>query len=335
MPFYGAEYTQRGFNTPCCLMAKTIRNITEIQHDMLENLRPPECNKCWFLEDQNIKSDRQFKNEAFDFYKDRDINFIFDDCKKGNYSQQIVKLYTSNLCDSTCVTCGPSASTAWASLRNIPIKLESISTPILNNVNFANVSILTILGGEPFYDKNLFNILHKLLDNNNANCFVSFVTNGGVELTKQHVNILSQFKNLSICISIDGVGPVFEYLRYPLRWEVLLKNIKLFREISKHVTVSYTVSNLNILYYHDTVKWFQEAGLTANTNMVTLPEYFNVNSLPKSVKEQHTELSHFFVKHLSTHDTNFNRAIEELKVQDSLKKIDAKDFIPRFTNLIL
>jgi len=333
MPFFGGEYDKSGFITPCCLMKP--HKIDEVRSQMLNNIRPECCKSCWDLEDQSIKSDRQLKNETFDFYENRDINFIFQDCCQGKYSPKIIKLYTSNLCNATCITCGPTASTSWAKLKSIPINLVTMGDDSLNKINFSTITSLSLLGGEPLYDKNILIILQQLLDKNNTSCFISIVTNGSTELTQKHIDILSQFKNLSICVSIDGIGPVFEYLRYPLKWSVLINNIKLFKEFATYVSVSYTISNLNILYYHDTIGWFNQNNLTFNTNIVSHPSYFNVNSLPQSIKDQHPELNQFFRPHLPIDDQNFMLAIKEINAQDQLKGLTGANFIPRFTNIIL
>ena len=334
MPFFGGEYDNRGFITPCCLMKKPY-DLNDVKNQMLNNIRPDSCSTCWHLEDNGIKSDRQLKNETFDFYKGQNIDSIFRDCQKDEYGPQIIKLYTSNLCNSTCVTCRPIFSTSWAKLRNIPINLTTIGNDVLQDIDFATITSLSLMGGEPLYDKNIFTILQRLIDKNNTTCFVSIVTNGSVEFTQNHIDILSQFKNLSICISIDGVGPVFEYMRYPLKWETLLTNIELFKKFATYVSVSYTISNLNILYYHDTIEWFKENNLSFNNNIVTYPSYFNVNALPQKVKDQHPELSQFFKPHTPIDDQNFMLAVKELEIQDQLKGISGSKFIPRFTDLIL
>lgn len=331
MPFYGAEYQQNRYTTPCCLM--TAHDIDAVRSDMLNGKKPNSCSACWKLEEQGIKSDRQIKNESYDFYADIDIRQVFDNCKNGQFSPQIIKLYISNLCNSACVTCGPKASTHWQSIEGIPIQLISMTNVILDKIDFANVKMLSILGGEPLYDKKIFNILQRLLDNNNTDCFVSFVTNGNVKLTRLQTDLLSKFKNLDICVSIDGIGPVYEYVRYPLKWTDLEANIKQFRQFAKSVSVSYTLSNVNILYYDETVAWFKENDLPFNHNLVTTPNYFNINALPEEIKKQYPSLIPLFRLHNEQDDILFRTAVDEIVRQDKLKNTSAALSIPKFVNL--
>jgi organic radical activating enzyme len=311
----------------------TPHNINSVREDMLSNKKPECCNTCWKLEKNGIKSDRQSKNESFDFYSDIDIKQVFESCKNGQFSPQIIKLYTSNLCNSACVTCGPHFSTHWQSVKGIPIQLNSITDNTLNKIDFSKIKMLSILGGEPLYDKNIFNILQRLVDQNNANCFISFVSNGNVKLTDSQISLLSKFKNSDICVSIDGIGPVYEYMRYPMKWEDLKTNIKQFKKIFKYVSVSYTLSNVNVLYYDETVAWFKENDLPFNHNLVTNPSYFNINALPESVKKEYSSLSHLFRLHHEQDDILFKLAVDELINQDKLKNISAAVSVPKFINL--
>jgi organic radical activating enzyme len=331
MPFYGAEYQYNNYISPCCLM--TPHDINAVRKDMLNGVKSNSCSACWKLEEKGLKSDRQSKNESFDFYADVDINKVFDNCKNGQFSPQIIKLYTSNLCNSACVTCGPNLSTHWQSVIGMPIQLNTISDTVLNNIDFANIKMLSVLGGEPLYDKNIFNILQRLIDQNNTNCFISFVTNGNVKLTDSQINLLAKFKNSDICVSIDGIGPVYEYMRYPLKWEDLKTNIKQFKQIAKYVSVSYTLSNVNILYYDETVSWFKENELIFNHNLVTKPVYFNINALPESAKKQYPSLSHLFRTHNEQDTMLYKIAVDELAKQDRLKNTSAALSIPKFINL--
>jgi MoaA/NifB/PqqE/SkfB family radical SAM enzyme len=300
---------------------------------MLNGRKPSSCAACWKLEEKGIKSDRQIKNESYDFYADVDIHQVFNNCKNGNFTPQIIQLSTSNLCNSACVTCGSFFSTHWQSVKNIPIKLTTVSQSDLDNIEFSNVKMLSLLGGEPLYDKNIFNILQKLVDVNNFDCFITIVTNGSISLTSRYIDMLSKFKNLSICVSVDGTGPVFEYMRYPLKWKDLENNIQQYKQIAKYVSISYTLSNVNILYYDETVAWFKENNLSFNHNLVETPDYFNINALPEKVKKQYPSLSLFFRPHSEQDDILFKTALLKLDEQDKLKNIDALDFIPKFINL--
>ena len=332
LPFFGAEFTPSGFTTPCCLLPNNT-NIKQLQTEMLAGQRSVACQKCWTLEDQNKISDRQLKNSAFDFYKNQAIEFIEEDCRKGNYSTQIVKLYTSNLCNSTCVTCGPGSSTAWATLKNIKV-FTTIKQPIIDSFNYKDFTMVNFVGGEPLKEKKNFDILLKLIAVGNTACFISMTTNGSVQLSTKQKDILREFKNLNICLSIDGIEKRFEYMRFPLKWDILLENIEFFKENNIQLSVSYTISNLNVMYYQETVDWFNLQGLEHNHIIVSDPAYFSPAALPKEVREQLNNPIVAFDTHSIIDDENFIAACNEIKNQDTLKNIKIKDYLPEFYDLI-
>jgi hypothetical protein len=154
--------------------------------------------------------------------------------------------------------------------------------------------------------------------------------------------MLKKFKKLNINVSVDGLGPVFEYLRYPLNWKEVVENIAVFRTIADTVSVSYTISNLNVLYHRETTKWFHDQNLDYILNPVINPSYFRPGALIDSVKQnildtQGTTKDLDFL--LNTNNSpkdvlDFHRMLAEVKLQDSWKNINIKDYLPEFYNLI-
>lgn len=337
MPFFGAEYTTNGYQTPCCLMSKSSRTLAEVQQDFLNNIQPTECNSCWNLEQQGLTSDRQLKNSSFDFYSNQSTQTIIDSCKQGNFSQQIIKLYTSNLCNSTCVTCCEEASSSWAALKDRSSKVIKIHNDQLNQIDYKNVTILSFVGGEPLYEKENFRVLEKLLSVNNTKCSISFVTNGSVGLTKNQIDILSKFSNLNFCISVDGIGPVFEYLRFPLKWDTILSNLNIFKSLTDNISFSYTISNLNVLYFQETINWFNENNYRYNYNLVSYPLHFKPNALPDDVKQDIIKKFPETMSLLSLNSVDsvyVNRLLDEIKYQDKLKNISITNYLPELCQLL-
>ena len=202
----------------------------------------------------------------------------------------MVKTFISNTCNSTCVTCGSASSSAWAPLEKkmgiIPHSATSMTKEdILNNLNFKELISLNLMGGEPLYEKLNFYILETLLEHNNSNCFIQITTNGSVSLSDYQKNLLKKFKNLNFNLSIDGVGKVFEYMRFPLKWNDLTENLAFFKTLTDNISVSYTISNLNALYHYDTIDWFKENNLNYNFNPVNKPSHFRPSALPSAIKE--------------------------------------------------
>jgi sulfatase maturation enzyme AslB (radical SAM superfamily) len=190
------------------------------------------------------------------------------------------------------------------------------------------------------YEKNNFDLLEHLLDIGNDTIFLSIVTNGSVKLTEKQKSILSSFKNINFCVSIDGIGSVFEYLRYPLKWAALEKNLELFNTITENISVSYTISNTNVWYHRDTVDWFNKNNLKFINNIVYGPEYFRPSALSLPIKQrladrlEPNDYQSFIGTHCSRDQANYVKFKLEIQKQDTLKNISIHTFLPEFADLL-
>lgn len=344
LPWYGQEINWDNNTNHCCLLPNKY-NITKIKSDMLQGIKPIECQKCWNLEQQGLLSDRKLKNSALDFWSNEDLEKIVQRSTVDTNDVQMLKLITSYTCNAACVSCSSAHSSFWSTVerrvdKTIPIKKYSFIDieKIKTQVDFKNLKTLSLIGGEPLLEKNNFLILQHLIDVNNTDIFLSIVTNGSVRLSEKHVLMFSAFPNLNFCISIDGCGPVFEYLRWPLKWDNLLTNIDQYRLITNNISVSYTITNLNIIYHNSTKEWFKSQNLPCIDNPVYTPAYFNPAILPEHAKKTvqsilNTNDFEVFVGLNPTDQTLWQKFQEEIKIQDSAKGISIRDYLPEFCDL--
>ena len=328
LPWYGLNLPS---SSPCCLLPRNT-NIIQVKNDLLAGIKSTACAKCWQIESSGKKSKRQFENEVLDHKLDRDLEKIRDDCKTKTIDPLVYQIQTSNLCNQACITCGSYASSKWAEIER---KIGTVPYPTFKlaisdvGINYATAQRIEFVGGEPFFDPATFQILDLLIDHNNTDCFISVVTNGSISLSDRQLDILSKFTDLNICISIDGVGPVFEYLRWPAKWPTLLDNIEKFKKITKNISISYTISSLNVLYYQRTVDWFRSQNLRYNHNIVTYPEWISLSSTPVKIKELLRDNSFASAwAEVTGKETNLKEYQQLLVKQDRAKKINIKDYLP-------
>ncbi|CAB4128736.1 Radical_SAM domain containing protein [uncultured Caudovirales phage] len=343
LPFYGIEYPD---NVPCCIMGK-VNNLDEIREQMLAGEKPKACATCWKLESAGVQSDRQLKNTTLDFYLKEDIKLLFDRAVEKKNSVIHYKIDTSNTCNATCITCSGNCSSAWAILE----KKNGVDTfatqwkltpgEVDKMIDYSTVKMIGFRGGEPLLSDTNFYILEKLVEHNNTDCFISFTTNGSMAIRSSQKDLLKQFKNVNFCFSIDGVGPVFEYLRYPLKWNQLLENIDYCRNNGITVSASYTISNINVFYHAETVAWFKENGIEFLNNPVSYPAYFRPSALSESIKQgilkTNTDplLTMLLGQHTAKDDVDYQSAKQKIAEQDSWKKIQMTDYLPEFSRYFL
>jgi hypothetical protein len=337
LPFYANEYPG---NTVCCLLPPNA-NVDDIKTKMLQGIQPSACSKCWNLERAGIKSDRQIKNETVDFYTNIDLEQLIEQTKQNKNKIIHYKISTSNTCNAACATCNFDASSTWGKITKQPKTVNwQIKSPQVDQwIDYHSAKNIIFAGGESFLSDTNFYILEQLLSHNNQDCFVSFVTNGSFSLSKRQKNILSKFKNLNFCFSIDGTGLVFEYLRWPLNWDKLQENVNWCRQNNIVPSVSYTLSNLNLLYHPQTIKWFQDQNLQYILTPVSDPDFFRPQSLSEKIKNTLRESQNYQqISHLLTHEFNddlhYKNFQIEIAKQDGLKNISVRDYLPELVQLL-
>jgi sulfatase maturation enzyme AslB (radical SAM superfamily) len=346
LPWFGREISWNQQQTHCCLLPEKY-NIEQIKSDMLTGCRSSACQACWNLEDQGLTSDRQLKNSALDWYWDRDLELIAKDAAAGHSEILMLKLLTSFTCNATCVSCNDWSSSSWSQLRRrmyplLPARRHSfVDIDIVKTqVNFQNLKMLSLIGGEPLYEKRNFDLLEHILELGNDKVFLSLVTNGSVTLIDRQKQVLSRFQNINFCVSIDGTGPVFEYLRFPLKWDDILKNLEFFREVTDNVSANYTLSNLNLLYHNQTVAWFNDNNIRFSLNPIYDPAWLQPRSLPLAVKQhlknQLTDVDYATYlgdDHRKHDQRQWDNCLRNIAKQDEAKGIDWRQYLPELAQL--
>lgn len=340
LPFYGMEYPA---GVACCLMSSHA-NLAQVKADMLNGRRPRDCQHCWTLEDSGVKSDRLIKNETLDFYAKKDLISLYNEATAGHNKTIHYKIDTNVTCNATCVTCGSGGSSAWAELerKNLGSSVPIVPVTEINNheadqlVDYASAVAISFRGGEPLLSDTNFYILEKLLEHGNDQCFISFVTNGSIVLPRKYRDLVTKFKNMNFSFSIDGIGPVFEYMRYPLKWPRIQENINFCRDSGILVSSNYTVSNINIMYYEQTTQWFKDNKIPFRIGYVENP-HFRPGALPENIKEKirsiNPELSGI-LRSTNQDEQDFKRMKQVIIQQDHWKKIQIRDFLPEFAQLV-
>ena len=320
-PFYSLEIPE---NTSCCLLPR-FADVERIKQQMLDGKRPPDCAKCWNLEDSGRNSDRLLKNKTLDFYSNIDLHQLLKLAQDNKNKTTMYKIDTSNACNATCVTCGEHLSTGWQQLLNnndiiATSKKWTVDKQTLDsNIDYNEAKCIVFRGGEPLLSNQNFVVLEKLIQAGNTDCFISFVTNGSIRPTAKQTELIKQFTTVNFCFSIDGIGPVFDYLRYPLEWSVVEDNVQWARQQGFVVSVSYTKSNLNRLYEDETFKWLDKFDIDYLINPVYVPNYFAPQIWPGDDAYK---------------SKLWEACKQEIARQDQLKGISINDYLPELAAIL-
>jgi len=341
MPFYAREYIhQRPSNLIHCGWLSANYDIKSLQQDMLANRRSPFCNKCWQIEDAGHVSNRQINNATLDYIGDIDLLHLFDQAKLDNHTTTHYKISAGNFCNATCTTCDDNDSTAWGNLLKSSKNVKPLT--ILKqkgnqiSVDYESAQFINFTGGESTMIRTHWDIIESLRQAKNFNCIISFTTNGSFNINQRQMELLSHFKNVNFNFSIDGVGPVFEYLRYPLSWNKLIDNVAWAAQQGFIVSSICTISNLNIMYHDRTVSWLTKNNIRYLENPVRTPVHFAPKSLSRAIKKQismltNSALIHSMLgQHSTVDDINYQKFLNQIQFQDQLKNIRIQDYLPEF-----
>jgi hypothetical protein len=194
----------------------------------------------------------------------------------------------SNLCNFKCRTCGDMLSSAWESeqrqhnmidLQNPknnwmqPIIKEQITTfqdtvieqEFSDAVEQHRVEEVYWVGGEPLMYEQHWRYMKRIIElGDGPRIYARYNTNlsrchyRGIDLFS---DILDHVRDYQICASLDGTGPIGEYIRTGLRYDSWLENFSravAHRHHSRQVRIDFTLTLPGIFEIENIVQLAQE-----------------------------------------------------------------------------
>lgn len=200
------------------------------------------CGYCKGIEDIGGVSDRiRQLTIPYDVPKE-----LLNDNSSVFVTPTVLEVYFNNTCNLGCLYCHPTLSSSiesenkrFGSFKYKDIELKSEENHYKNLVpsfwnwfstGFSDVRNLNILGGEPFYQKELYDLYDAIENAPNSECTLTIVTNLMVNksILQRHIErlksmlISKKLKRVDITCSIDCWGEQQEYVRWGIdldQWE--------------------------------------------------------------------------------------------------------------------
>ena len=305
----------------------------QLQKDNCNDIKNPHCQKCWDKELLGQTSKRQSDNRLGLVYSKINPTFLKIDAAIGDR------------CNAACVICGPNSSTLWQKeLYGKILKIQSHNI-LWNNILscYKDILQLDFGGGEPWLNDigQQIELFKMLIDTGvSSNIKLRYNTNGSI-YPKQLIEYFDKFRQVEITLSIEDIGPRFEYNRYPLKWNDILNNLLQLIDLEKNnakikLTINYTISVFTFLYAQQFEEYSQQLGVpNLNWNILHKPLLYNIKCLPLAYKDKIPK-SNIFYKLVATNaledwDKQFFNKIKQL---DDRRGTNFKKTFPELYSLI-
>jgi len=175
-----------------------------------------------------------------------------------------------------------------------------------------NLDVLSFAGGEPTVNPIVHKILQYCVDQGYAKNIKVFLSSNFTNLNKKFFELMPEFKQFELIASIDGIGEVQEYIRFPSKWEVIKKNFEIARNYMSHknikILVNITVNILNVYYITDLLEYLDKQFFQYpyynewpyNINLINFPEELRINWIPEQLKSEVIEKIQDYQKNAET-----------------------------------
>lgn len=288
----------------------------DLRETILRGERHSLCSRCWVQEDNGGMSYRQNFNQKF----------VFDEGRPPptEVAIEYIEMTLGNKCNIQCRMCNPWSSSMWLDDidKNPEIdhwkswydvlrgdkwydheRFDEVFESVLPTVKHIN-----FLGGEPLFNEKYYEIMDRVIASGRAHeISIQFNTNG-LAIQNKSRDVWKQLKKVEFNLSMDGVGRVNEYVRWPgkfAKWERNMQKLQQWRTEIDRATIytpnegkiwdqwvfqlHSTLSSLtwldmpNVIRYAS--KFPQHSGLGPFVIQVTQPDHMDAVHLPDEIKQ--------------------------------------------------
>ena len=290
----------------------TIRNM------MIQGKPVPGCKSCYDEERNGTASLRQQENNGWLRHKDLpDYRHTIKKWQETGICDEPVSMDInfSSLCNLKCRMCFSGLSSELAkeqqqiidqegwSVNDELLRFSSDDLEIIDHGKnnslmmelydmFKSMKRIYLKGGEPTLLQSMYNYLEFPVDQGNAKDIqIKFNTNM-TNVQKRFILLMDRFKKVDLTMSIDGIGPVQEYIRAPSKWSAIKKNIFNFIENNKtaDMMVSPCWQIYNLFGIYDHLQYFDYVNnirrIEVTPIILDFPMHYRIDVLPSHVRQK-------------------------------------------------
>jgi len=299
--------------------ADSIKNITPLEYfnnnmvgvrqELLQGKIPTGCVECQEMEQHNKISGRQKQLIKIGVDPDNFNKTLLSSRWKAIVENPTIKLMPQdwqidlgNYCNSGCVFCNPESSSRLAAefkkikissrteIKNWTDDTELVSNFIDSIKNSPTIKYLHFIGGETLITPAFKRILKELIKYGISKEAVVGLTTNLYCWDQEVVDLLTEFKEVNLGVSIECFDKVNDYVRWPSKiddvvavlnqWQNLANNHKWllqFRTTPTWLTVSRLLSVYDVAWQHNIT--------IESCNFLARPEFLKISVLPREIRQ--------------------------------------------------
>lgn len=322
LPWMNISVDPDGYVKPCCVSTQRLpynlghntlaeivnsSEMIQLRQDMIDGVLVSGCNECYQQEKYGGKSLRQIHTDAWKFIPSVKLK-LDNPTTEISIGVEYFDLRFGNMCNLQCRSCSPDNSSQLAKefrQLNFPVSVQDNindwyqTDTFIENIKsqLDNIKVLYITGGEPTIIEKNFEILEYLISEGKSQDIILQLNTNLTNIKPRFLDLLSKFKYVILFASIDGIGPVQEYLRYPSKWVQIDKNLRSLLDLkSDNMIIKPTpvIQNVNLSTITDLFEYFEQFNRDADKRLIEIapivlnnPSHSDIAYLPLEYKQSH------------------------------------------------
>ena len=297
----------------------------KIRKQMIEGEQVEGCEPCYDLEKLGIPSYREnYIKDWMGWHRNADaIKQIIEKSITNDYyveeSPQYLDFRLGTMCNLKCRMCQSQNSSAiYKELKDETIYTEEERKFVIENTHWnqfddytipwfdepdflktveewlPNVNRLYFTGGEPTIIQRVYWILEKCVELDIAKDIDLVFNSNMTNIQPRFLDIVSKFRDVLMCLSVDGYSETNEYIRSGSNWSIVDKHIKDYAtsDVVGNLLFSPVVQIYNILTITDLLDYAEEiTNLTGRRIDISFlmnnyPKCLDIRNLPKNVRDE-------------------------------------------------
>ena len=227
-----------------------------------------------------------------------------------------------NVCNSACQSCNAGLSTKIGSLesRDYP-RVDNFE--VFKKLPQERIIEFDVNGGEPTASKNY----RKLLGELPVNTKIVRMNTNGSRMISELEDVLKKNIMVIVTMSLDGIGSVHDYTRWPIKWIDYKKTVDAYKKLQKKYKLLQldfwtTVSCLNIKNLPEIINFAKNKNIPHDWAFLNNPSVLNIR-----YKNRFTTLAkHMSPKEIAVEEDNNEQLESFIKRQDMLRNISIDDY---------